>query len=102
MFCTGMFSFRDGDVRAVYCIHKDDEPYDDDVLSWCNGPCRALWESENKGPANGSVSNVGSVVTIHIRPECNTSENIESVKTFFGLYAKYGVTEVIVKEVTEE
>ena len=98
MFNTGIFSFKDGTLHTVQNIHSKDKPYDDDVLSWYDGLSRSLFELVNKGPADGSVSNVGSVVTIHIRPECNTSENIESVKTAFGLYEKYGVTEVIVTE----
>ena len=98
MFNTGIFSFKDGCIHAVNRFHTKDEPYDDDVMSRFDGQSRALFELTNKGPADGYVSNVGSVVTIHIRPECNTSENIESVKTAFGLYEKYGVTKVIVNE----
>ncbi len=98
MFSTGVFSFKNGYVHAVNRVHKEDEPYDDDVLSWFDGQSRALFQLTNKGYVDGGVSNVGSVVTIHIIPECNTEENIKSVKTVFGLQEKNGVTEVIVKE----
>ena len=101
MFSTGIFSFKDGCIHAVNRFHTKDEPYDDDVLSRFGGQSGALFELTNKGPADGGVSNVGSVVTIHIKLECNTSENIESVKTAFGLYEKYGVTEVKVEEIKE-
>jgi hypothetical protein len=37
-------------------------------------------------------------VTIHIKPEHNTTANINYIKEIFGLAEKYGVSKIAVEE----
>lgn len=89
LFFTGAFSLDGMTVQRPHFIcndvDKDTELSDDDVVSW-------FQESENTLFKDGYVSNVGTVVTIHISPE-SSDKDISFIKKIFGLaYA----TEVII------
>ena len=82
MFETGVFGL---DGVTAQRIHNRNE-WDDDVISWIDEP--EISESNS-----GYVSNVGSVVTIHIRSGYSR-EDLAFVKKMFGLYPENGVSEV--------
>ena len=70
-FFTGFFTI---DGLAHHKIHSGEEQYDDNPLEW---------ESHCDFEYDGYVSNVGKKVTIHIKKECMSEENIHSIKNFF-------------------
>ena len=92
MFATGFFSMEG---NAVQTFHYADYLGKHDVVS-------DIEDWQKRAPYNdGYVSNEGSVATIHIKPEYNNETNIEWVKRIFGLYEKYGITEVWIEEIPE-
>lgn len=53
------------------------------------------------GEVDGYITNVGTEVTIHIKPEFNTKENIDRIKGEFGLTENNKrVTKIIIEEET--
>ena len=91
-FATGRFNMEG---HTVQTFHYADDPGKHDVIS-------SMYEWEKiKAFNDGYVSNDGSVATIHIKPKYNNETNIEWVKRIFGLYEKYGITEVRIEEIPE-
>ena len=92
MFATGFFSMEG---NAVQTFHYADNPGKHEVVS-------DIEERKKRASLDdGYVSNEGSVATIHIKPEYNNETNVEWVKRIFGLYEKYGITEVRIEEIPE-
>ena len=92
MFATGFFSMEG---NAVQTFHYADHLGKHDVVSGIED-----WQ-KRASYNDGYVSNDGSIATIHIKPEYNNETNIEWVKRIFGLYEKYGITEVQIEEIPE-
>ena len=91
MFFTGVFSI---DNNTLTCNQKphEKERYDDNVISWFS----YADEDEKQMFSDGYVSNKGEVATIHLRPECMEEPIIEEIKSTFGLYEEYGISEAII------
>lgn len=90
LFSTGIFTVNGA---AAQKFHDTNNNYDDDVVS--EKDVRQLLLNND---IDGYVSNIGTEVTIHIKPELKTEANIEFIKTIFGLYKKHGVTKVTIEE----
>ena len=82
MFFTGSFSL---DGFTCQRAHEDDDPWNDDVLSWIDNN-----EFLEDG---GYVSNIGDIATIHIR-NGYLAKDITFIKTIFGLYSEHGINQV--------
>jgi hypothetical protein len=93
MFFTGLFKLEEDVINTAQKAHGS-ENYDD------NGPDE--FSKKVFGSFDGYVTNVGNVLTIHIKSELNTESNIKSIKKVFGLFKEEGVDEVVVAEISEE
>ncbi len=95
IFATATFAIL---KHSYYHWHRESDEFDDDVLP-------RLTEREKKlqhGEIDGYVTNVGTEITIHIKPELNTETNIERIKKDFGLTENNKrITKVIIVEETD-
>ena len=93
IFYTGHFSIAGDRLPRG---HREEDDFDDDVLPRLSERDKRV----TKGIIDGYVTNTGTKITIHIKPEFNTEGNIERVKKDFGLTENNKrVSEVIVEEV---
>ena len=83
MFITGTFSLGGMTTQRIHGAE-----FDDDVLSWVD-------ETDVEFCTDGYISNVGSVVTIHIRPGYS-EHNLAFVKKMFGVHPYNGVSQIVV------
>ncbi|MBQ1333655.1 MAG: hypothetical protein IIY36_12070 [Lachnospiraceae bacterium] len=75
MFFTGAFKVDERTMLAVNKVH-DGTQYDDDVISW-------LSEDEMTVYSDGYISNHGDILTMHIKTEYMSEDNIDRVKSLF-------------------
>ena len=93
IFYTGHFSIAGDRLPRE---HREENDYDDEVLPRLSERDKRV----TKGIIDGYVTNIGTKITIHIKPEFNTEGNIERIKKDFGLTENNKrVSEIIVEEV---
>ena len=91
MFFTGTFSIMDGVMVTCQKAHPDDYAFDDDVVS------RIVEPAHDPTAKDGFVSNVGDVVTIHLKQEhMDNDAAVARVKRYFALSEENGVRSVSV------
>lgn len=90
MFFTGAFSLNGMTVQKA---HSETDNCNDDVISRLDEIGELFFSF-----MDGYVTNIGNEVTIHIKPEHNTTANINYIKGIFGLAEKYGVSKIAVEE----
>lgn len=96
MFFTGTFSIEDSFLNTAQKPHDEHHPYDDDVVSRI-AEDNIAFIMKNITGKDGFVSNVGDMVTIHIKEEYLIyTANIEIIKKRFCLSEENGVKTVSV------
>lgn len=101
-FYTGVFSVANISVAnrcyPFFKAHEENDDFDDDVISWIENENKNIRKNMN----DGYVTNVGTEITIHIKPQLNNEHNIELIKKVFNITKNNKrVTKVIIVEETD-